>query len=64
MYGFVLDQKVSSKSLGIRFCAPVEIPAATMGVDDIEVSGRAGALTRLKAGGGEDSVLMAEIINS
>ncbi|CRH63647.1 Uncharacterised protein [Chlamydia trachomatis] len=51
MYGFVLDQKVSSKSLGIRFCAPVEIPAATMGVDDIEVSGRAGALTRLKAGG-------------
>lgn len=63
MYGFVLDQKVSSKSLGIRFCAPVEIPAAAMGVDDIEVSGRAGALTRLKAGG-EDSVLMAEIINS
>lgn len=53
MYGFVLDQKVSSKSLGIRFCAPVEIPAAAMGVDDIEVSGRAGALTRLKAGGGK-----------
>ena len=48
MYGFVLDQKVSSKSLGIRFCAPVEIPATAMGVEDIEVSGRAGTLTCLK----------------
>ncbi|MDY5129776.1 hypothetical protein R6G69_07260 [Actinotignum urinale] len=48
MYGFVLDHKVSSKSLGIRFCAPVEIPTATMGIEDIEVSGRAGTLTRLK----------------
>ncbi|MDY5155560.1 hypothetical protein [Actinotignum urinale] len=48
MYGFVLDQKVSSKGLGIRFCAPVEIPATAMGVDDIEVSGRSGTLTRLK----------------
>lgn len=48
MYGFVLDHKVSSKSLGIRFCAPVEIPTAAMGIDDIEVSGRAGSLTRFK----------------
>ena len=46
MYGFTLDHKISSKQLGLRFTAPVEIPAATRRVDDIKVSGRAGSLTR------------------
>lgn len=46
MYGFTLDHKISSKQLGLRFTAPVEIPAATRRVDDIEVAGRAGSLTR------------------
>ena len=59
MYGFVLDHKVSSKSLGIRFCAPVEIPATAMGIDDIEVSGRAGSLTRFK--GWQDSEITLKL---
>lgn len=59
MYGFVLDHKVSSKSLDIRFCAPVEIPTAAMGVDDIEVSGRAGSLTRFK--GWQDSEITLKL---
>ena len=59
MYGFVLDHKVSSKSLGIRFCAPVEIPATAMGIDDIEVSGRAGSLTRFK--GWQDSEIALKL---
>lgn len=59
MYGFVLDHKVSSKSLGIRFCAPVEIPTATMGIEDIEVSGRAGSLTRFK--GWQDSEITLKL---
>lgn len=46
MFGFVLDHKTSSTQLGLRFTAPVEIPAAVRRVDDIEVSGRAGSLTR------------------
>lgn len=46
MYGFTLDHKISSKQLGLRFTAPVEIPAATRRVEDIEVAGRAGSLTR------------------
>ena len=46
MYGFTLDHKISSKQLGLRFTAPVEIPAAARRVDDIKVSGRAGSLTR------------------
>ena len=46
MYGFTLDHKISSKQLGLRFTAPVEIPAVTRRVDDIEVAGRAGSLTR------------------
>ena len=46
MHGFTLDHKISSKQLGLQFTAPVEIPAATRRVDDIEVAGRAGSLTR------------------
>ena len=46
MFGFVLDHKTTSRQLGLRFTAPLEIPAATRQVDDIEVSGRAGSLTR------------------
>lgn len=46
MYGFTLDHKISSRELGLRFTAPVEIPTATRKVDDIEVMGRAGSLTR------------------
>ena len=46
MYGFTLDHETSSRDLGLRFTAPVEIPAATRRVDDIEVAGRAGSLTR------------------
>ncbi|WP_028822315.1 hypothetical protein [Propionimicrobium lymphophilum] len=46
MFGFVLDHKTTSRQLGLRFTAPVEIPAATRQVDDIEVTGRAGSLTR------------------
>lgn len=46
MFGFVLDHKTTSRQLGLRFTAPLEIPAATRQVDDIEVSGRAGTLTR------------------
>ena len=41
-----LDHKTTSRQLGLRFTAPLEIPAATRQVDDIEVSGRAGSLTR------------------
>lgn len=46
MYGFTLDHKISSRELGLRFTAPIEIPTATQKVDDIEVAGRAGSLTR------------------
>lgn len=45
MYRFTLDHETSSRDLGLRFTAPVEIPAAARRVDDIEVSGRAGSLT-------------------
>lgn len=46
MFGFILDHDVSSCDLGLRFTAPIEIPTATQKVDDIEVMGRAGSLTR------------------
>lgn len=45
MYRFTLDHETSSRDLGLRFTAPVEIPASARRVDDIEVSGRAGSLT-------------------
>ncbi|MDT3768157.1 hypothetical protein QS713_08805 [Gleimia hominis] len=47
MYGFTLNSKVTSMSLGLRLSAPVALPVATRTVDDIEVEGRAGTLTRL-----------------
>ena len=46
MYGFTLNSAVTSASLGLRLTAPVAIPAAVRAVDDIEVEGRAGTLTR------------------
>lgn len=46
MYGFTLNHSLSSASLGLRLSAPVEIPTSRRVVDDIEVTGRAGTLTR------------------
>lgn len=46
MYGFRLNHSLSSASLGLRLTAPVEIPTSRRVVDDIEVTGRAGTLTR------------------
>lgn len=57
MFGFTLDAntptKVTSGQLGVRLTAPVEIPASVRSVEDIEVEGRAGSLTRFT--GWEDS---------
>lgn len=47
MFGFTLNHTITSQSLGVRVAAPVEIPVATRDVEDIEVTGRAGTLTRL-----------------
>lgn len=46
MFGFTLNNTVTSASLSLRLVAPVAIPAAVRAVDDIEVEGRAGTLTR------------------
>lgn len=55
MRAFTLDHTVTSASLGLRFTAPVEIPTAERVVEDIEVAGRAGTLTRL--GGWHDTII-------
>ena len=47
MFGFTLNHTITSRSLGIRVAAPVEIPVATRDTEDIEVTGRAGTLTRI-----------------
>ncbi|ADH93231.1 hypothetical protein EBF03_07570 [Arcanobacterium haemolyticum] len=59
MFAFTLNHTVSSRSLGLRLAAPVEIPAAVWVADDIEVAGRAGILTRL--GGWEDNTLTLQL---
>ncbi|CAB1048004.1 hypothetical protein FRC0154_02119 [Corynebacterium diphtheriae] len=59
MFGFTLNNQVSSASLGLRLTAPVAIPAAVRAVDDIEVEGRAGTLTRFT--GWEDTELELEL---
>lgn len=46
MFGFTLNNTVTSASLSLRLVAPVAIPAAVRAVDDIEVEGRSGTLTR------------------
>lgn len=55
MRAFTLDHTVTSTSLGLRFTAPVDIPTAERVVEDIEVQGRAGTLTRL--GGWHNTVI-------
>lgn len=55
MRAFTLDHTVTSASLGLRFTAPVEIPTAERIVEDIEVAGRAGTLTRL--GGWHNTIM-------
>lgn len=59
MFGFTLNNQVSSASLGLRLAAPVAIPAAVRAVDDIEVEGRAGTLTRFT--GWEDTEIELEL---
>lgn len=59
MFAFTLNHTISSRTLGLRLTAPVEIPASTRVVDDIEVAGRAGTLTRL--GGWEDTTLTLQL---
>ncbi|MEX3505474.1 hypothetical protein [Corynebacterium sp. LK2510] len=55
MRSFVLDHRVSSDSLELRFTGPVEIPVAERVVEDIDVQGREGTLTRL--GGWHDTII-------
>ncbi|WP_311776994.1 hypothetical protein [Trueperella abortisuis] len=59
MFAFTLNHTLSSRTLGLRLAAPVDIPTSTRVVDDIEVAGRAGTLTRL--GGWEDTVLTLQL---
>lgn len=59
MFGFTLNNTVTSASLGLRLTAPVAIPAAVRAVDDIEVEGRAGILTRFT--GWEDTEVELEL---
>ena len=59
MFGFTLNNTVTSVSLGLRLVAPVAIPAAVRAVDDIEVEGRAGTLTRFT--GWEDTEIELEL---
>lgn len=56
MHGFTLDKTVSSTSLGLRLTGPVALPVAERVIEDIEVAGRAGTLTRL--GGWRDTSIM------
>lgn len=55
MYGFVLNHHTTSTSLGVRLTGPVELPVARRVVDDVEVTGRAGTLTRFQ--GWEDTTI-------
>lgn len=59
MFGFTLNSAVTSTSLGLRLTAPVAIPASVRAVDDIEVEGRAGTLTRFT--GWEDTEIELEL---
>lgn len=46
MRGFVLNHESTSASLGLRLAGVVKVPVAQRVVEDIEVAGRAGTLTR------------------
>lgn len=59
MYGFTLNHQTTSTSLGLRLTAPVSMPASIRAVDDIEVEGRAGTLTRFT--GWRDSEIDLEL---
>lgn len=59
MFAFTLNHTIPSRTLGLRLAAPVEIPVASRVVDDIEVAGRAGTLTRL--GGWDDTTLTFQL---
>lgn len=59
MFGFTLGDQTTSASLGLRLTAPVAIPAAVRAVEDIEVEGRAGTLTRFS--GWEDAEIELEL---
>lgn len=59
MFGFTLNNTVTSASLGLRLTAPVAIPASVRRADDIEVEGRAGTLTRFT--GWEDTEIDLEL---
>lgn len=59
MFGFVIDRTVSSASLGLRFTAPLEIPAAAREIEDITVRGREGTLTRFN--GWKDTVMVLNL---
>ena len=59
MRGFTIDW-VTSQSLGASVTAPVEIPAAKRIMNDIEVLGRAGTLTR--ALGWEDTTIRIPVL--
>lgn len=55
MRSFTLNHTTTSTELGLRLTGPVQLPAARRVVDDIEVAGRAGTLTRF--GGWADTLL-------
>ena len=48
MYGFILDNNLASKSLGLRITKVPSIPTTKRVIDSIDVDGREGSLTLFK----------------